>query len=392
MKDYNASTWNYTDDQQTYRLIRSIDNGKTWTPISVTGITDRKTYGLSANAAGIVVAVTGDRGNPCIISSTDFGVTWATRVTTAQLGTTGALYNSYWSEKRGLFIVPSANVWTSADGVIWTKKTSYSIPVGRNGYIINNKGKEEIWVCRNSGGLDVLREGTKSTVNIIPSETGLNLTSFRDLGKGVLLASAGFTETVTRTQKIATVLYRKDNILYLTINNHGLTNDYYISSNFPVGSTQYAVAQSGMPVKVVDINNICVYQYGPDLSKITGNYSFIAALGKGIRIYRSPDYGNTWTSQIVRSVIYDQPDCWSRDFINLGNGRVVLGIGGFENYPDNNCGAFLLSVDYGKTWKITHHIAGKDNRKLHACYRSFVCEDGTVLAGCQNECRILRIY
>ena len=87
-------------------IIRSIDGGKTWTALTPKGKTDRKVYGLSTNNKGVVIAVTGDRQHSCILSSTDYGLTWKVALSHNDLQKTkNALYNSYYSKSRDLFLI-----------------------------------------------------------------------------------------------------------------------------------------------------------------------------------------------------------------------------------------------------------------------------------------------
>ena len=79
-------------------IIHTTNGGKTWTALTPRGKTDRKVYGLSTNNKGVVIAVTGDRQHSCILSSTNYGLTWKVALTNADLkNTKQALYNSYYS-------------------------------------------------------------------------------------------------------------------------------------------------------------------------------------------------------------------------------------------------------------------------------------------------------
>ena len=117
-------------------IIRSVNGGKTWTAITPKGKTDRKIYGLITNNKGVVIAVTGDRDHSCILSSIDYGLTWRVALSNSDLNNTeDALYNSYYSKSRNLFLIPAGNVtYTTSDGIHFSKG-EYDLPLARNGYV-----------------------------------------------------------------------------------------------------------------------------------------------------------------------------------------------------------------------------------------------------------------
>lgn len=372
-------------------IIRSEDGGKTWKSITPKGKTDRKVYGMSHNGNGVVVAVTGDRGHGCILSSTDYGKTWTVRATTAEIGTS-AHYNSYYSKTRKIFIVPLNNngeVMISQDGINFIKNKEYKLPLGRNGYVIDEL--EEIWIAANDK-IAVLRKGEKIYETIYQISGGV-FSSFNYIGKGIMLACAYTPDSKLDYQKEAVFFERKNNILYLTIPYHGLSEGL-LAYNIEKSSELYNPVQNGLEFTVIDKNTIKCVQYGKDIqkTKITLDVKIILKSGNAmIKVYRSENYGKTWNLIKVPAITFTSLYGFSRDIINMGNGTLYIGAAGWENLPEYDCGMFLKSVDWGKTWTLTSDIVDEDNKGINAVYRSIKLNDGSLLLGCQNNCKLLKI-
>ena len=185
---------------------------------------------------------------------------------------------------------------------------------------------------------------------------------------------------------------RKDNYLYLTIPSHNLKSGM-VTMNVGKESSLYSTMQNGLDFKVVDTNVIKMYQEGKDIT--VNNIKLLIRVYTDDQmvkpfLYRSTDYGKTWTSKAIRGATFSHGMVWTRDIINIGNGVLYMNFAGDENTPEYECAMFLKSTDYGLNWKITNDIVGKDNEKLNAIYRSVVDVDGSVIAGAQNYGRILR--
>ena len=163
--------------------------------------------------------------------------------------------------------------------------------------------------------------------------------------------------------------------------------------NVKPDSPMYSTIQNGLDFKVVDNNIIKMYQEGNDVNiKSTKLLVRIYKDENMIKpfLYRSTDYGKTWTSKQIRGATFSHGMVWTRDILNLGNGLLYINFAGDENTAEYECAMFLKSTDYGETWKITNDILGKNRAKLNAIYRSVTDVDGSVIAGAQNYARILK--
>ena len=374
-------------------IIRSADGGKTWIALTPKGKTDRKVYGLSTNNKGVVIAVTGDRKNSCILASIDYGLTWRVALSNSALkNTKQALYNSYYSKSRNLFLIPVGDVtYTTSDGIHFTSG-EYNIPLARNGYVFEEL--DEIWFASQWGSyyLSVLRKGEKAYKKVLVSQNKQYFSTVKYIGNGIMLAmSYGYPGSKSK-DLYAISFKRKDNYLYLTIPSHNLKSGM-VTMNVGKESSLYSTMQNGLDFKVVDTNVIKMYQEGKDIT--VNNIKLLIRVYTDDQmvkpfLYRSTDYGKTWTSKAIRGATFSHGIVWTRDIINIGNGVLYMNFAGDENTPEYECAMFLKSTDYGLNWKITNDIVGKDNEKLNAIYRSVVDVDGSVIAGAQNYGRILR--
>ena len=374
-------------------IIRSADGGKTWIALTPKGKTDRKVYGLSTNNKGVVIAVTGDRKNSCILASIDYGLTWRVALSNSALkNTKQALYNSYYSKSRNLFLIPVGDVtYTTSDGIHFTSG-EYNIPLARNGYVFEEL--DEIWFASQWGSyyLSVLRKGEKTYKKVLVSQNKQYFSTVKYIGNGIMLAmSYGYPGSKSK-DLYAISFKRKDNYLYLTIPSHNLKSGM-LTMNVGKESSLYSTMQNGLDFKVVDTNVIKMYQEGKDIT--VNNIKLLIRVYTDDQmvkpfLYRSTDYGKTWTSKAIRGATFSHGMVWTRDIINIGNGVLYMNFAGDENTPEYECAMFLKSTDYGLNWKITNDIVGKDNEKLNAIYRSVVDVDGSVIAGAQNYGRILR--
>ena len=190
----------------------------------------------------------------------------------------------------------------------------------------------------------------------------------------------------------ATAFERKNNYLYLTIPNHNLKKGM-VTMNVKPDSPMYSTMQNGLDFKVVDNNIIKMYQEGNDVNiKSTKLLVRIYEDENMVKpfLYRSTDYGKTWSSKQIRGATFSHGIVWTRDILNLGNGLLYINFAGDENTAEYECAMFLKSTDYGETWEITNDILGKNKSKLNAIYRSVTDVDGSVIAGAQNYARILK--
>ena len=374
-------------------IIRSTDGGKTWTALTPKGKTDRKVYGLSTNNKGVVVAVTGDRQHSCILSSTDYGLTWKVALTHKDLKSTkNALYNSYYSKSRDLFLIPVGDTtYTTSDGINF-KSGEYNIPLARNGYVFEEL--DEIWFASQWGNynLNVLRKGEKKYQKVITSKNKQFFSTVKYLGKGIFVAMSYGYPGSKGSDFYAIKFERVNNYLYLTIPHHGL-NKGMVTMNIEKSSSMYSTMQNGLDFEVVDKNTIKMYQKGKDVT--VKDIKLLIRVYKDANIvkpflYRSTDYGKTWTSKEIRGATFSHGIVWTRDIIHLGNGLLYMNFAGDENTPEYECAMFLKSEDYGETWKITNDILGEGNEKLNAIYRSVQDVDGSIIAGAQNYARILK--
>jgi len=374
-------------------IIRSTNGGKTWTALTPRGKTDRKVYGLSTNNKGVIIAVTGDREHSCILSSTNYGLTWKVALSNADLkNTKEALYNSYYSKSRDLFLIPVGDTtYTTSDGINF-KEGEYNIPLARNGYVFEEL--DEIWIASqwDSNNLNVLKKGEKNYQTVLTAKGKQSFSTVKYLGKGIFVAmSFGYPGSKSKDYT-AIAFERKDNYLYLTIPDHNLKKGM-VTMNVNPDSPMYSTMQNGLDFKVVDNNIIKMYQEGNDVNiestellvRIYEDENMVKPF-----LYRSTDYGKTWSSKQIRGATFSHGIVWTRDILNLGNGLLYINFAGDENTAEYECAMFLKSTDYGETWEITNDILGKNKSKLNAIYRSVTDVDGSVIAGAQNYGRILK--
>ena len=374
-------------------IIRSIDGGKTWTALTPKGKTDRKVYGLSTNNKGVVIAVTGDRKHSCILSSTDYGLTWKVALSNKDLkNTKNALYNSYYSKSRDLFLIPIGDyTYTTSDGINF-KKGEYNIPLARNGYVFEEL--DEIWFASQWGNynLNVLRKGKKNFEKVITSKNKQYFSTVKYIGNGIMIAMSYGYPGSKSNDYYAIRFERINNYLYLTIPHHGLKSGM-VTMDVKKDSPMYSTMQNGLSFEVVDKNIIKMYQEGNDITLSTVKLLVRIYEDENMVkpfIYRSTDYGKTWKSKEISGATFSHGIVWTRDIINLGNGVLYMNFAGDENTPEYECAMFLKSIDYGNNWKITNDILGEGNEKLNAIYRSVKDVDGNIIAGAQNYGRILR--
>lgn len=394
-RDYSSS-FPYSDSYfEKNCIIRSTDNGKTWTALTPKGKTDRKVYGLSTNNKGVVIAVTGDRGHSCILSSTDYGLNWRVALSNSQLkNTKKAFYNSYYSKSRNLFLIPTGDgTYVTKDGIHFSKG-KYDIPLARNGYVFEEL--DQIWIASQWGNnfLSVLKSGETHYKKVLTSvDKKQFFSTVKYLGKGIFLAISYQHPGSTYNQYTAINFERKDNILSLTIPNHNIKQGL-VTMDIKSNSELYSTIQNGLELKVVDKNTIKMSQKGKNVVKknvkIPIRIYTDSNMKKGT-LYRSIDFGKTWKSVPLRAATFNYGMIWSRDIIHIGNGVVYINFPGDENKAENECAMFIKSEDYGETWKITDDILGAGNEKINAVYRSITHIDGTILAGAQNYARILRL-
>ena len=374
-------------------IIRSSDGGKTWTALTPKGKTDRKVYGLSTNNKGVVIAVTGDRKHSCILSSTDYGLTWKVALSNTDLKKTkNALYNSYYSKSRDLFLIPVGDdTYTTSDGINF-KKGEYNIPLARNGYVFEEL--DEIWFASQWGNtnLNVLRKGDKKYNAVLTSKNKQYFSTVKYLGKGIFIAmSYGYPGSKAK-DLYAVNFERKNNYLYLTIPYHNLKSGM-ATMDIKDDSPMYSTMQNGLDFEVVNNNMIKMYQKGKDITLKGVNLLIRVYEDENMVkpfIYRSTDYGKTWKSKEIRGATFSHGIVWTRDIIHLGNGVLYMNFAGDENTAEYECAMFLKSTDYGETWNLTNDIVGKNNTKLNAIYRSVIDVDGSIIAGAQNYGRILK--
>ena len=374
-------------------IIRSADGGKTWTALTPKGKTDRKVYGLSTNNKGVVIAVTGDRQHSCILSSIDYGLTWKVALSNSDLKNTGsALYNSYYSKSRDLFLIPVGyTTYTTSDGINF-ENGEYNIPLARNGYVFEEL--DEIWFASQWGNynLNVLKKDEKKFQKVLSSNNKQYFSTVKYLGKGIFIAMSYGYPGSKASDFYAIRFERENNYLYLTIPHHGLKSGM-VTMNIEKGSPMYSTMQNGLTFEVVDKNIIKMYQEGENI--ILSTVKLLVRIYEEDNmvkpfIYRSTDYGKTWKSTQISGATFSHGIVWTRDIIHLGNGVLYINFAGDENTAEYECAMFLKSTDYGNNWKITNDILGEGNEKLNAIYRSVEDIDGTIIAGAQNYGRILK--
>ena len=373
-------------------IIRSSDGGKTWIALTPKGKTDRKVYGLSTNNKGVVLAVAGDRQHSCILSSVDYGLTWKVALSHADLQKTkNALYNTYYSKSRDLFLIPvGGTTYTTSDGINF-KNGEYNIPLARNGYTFEEL--DEIWFASQWGNYDltVLRTGKNKYEKVMTSRNKQFFSTVKHLGNGIMIAMSYGYPGSTKQDLYAITFERKNNYLSLTIPHHNLKSGM-VTMDIKEDSPLYSTMQNGLSFEVVNNNIIKMYQEGKDviskdklLVRVYEDENMVKPF-----LYRSTDYGKTWTAKEIRGATFSHGIVWTRDIINMGNGLLYMNFAGDENTPEYECAMFLKSTDYGETWDITNDIVINGNAKLNAIYRSVVDVNGSVIAGAQNYARILR--
>ena len=139
-----------------------------------------------------------------------------------------------------------------------------------------------------------------------------------------------------------TAFERKDNYLYLTIPNHNLKIDM-VTMNVKPDSPMYSTMQNGLDFKVVDNNIIKMYQEGNDVNiKSTKLLVRIYEDENMVKpfLYRSTDYGKTWSSKQIRGATFSHGIVWTRDILNLGNGLLYINFAGDENTAEYECTIF----------------------------------------------------
>ena len=240
--------------------------------------------------------------------------------------TKNALYNSYYSKSRNLFLIPVGDTtYTTFDGIHF-KRGEYNIPLARNGYVFEEL--DEIWFASQWGNnkLNVLRKGEKVYKTVTTSNNKQYFSTVKYLGKGIFIAMSYGYPGSKKKDVHAVKFERKDNYLYLTIPHHNLKAGM-VTMDIKNDSPMYSTMQNGLDFEVVNQHIIKMYQEGKDISVKSPNILIRIYEDKNMVkpfIYKSTDYGKTWKSKEIRGAAFSHGMVWTRDIIHLGNGILYM--------------------------------------------------------------------
>ena len=113
--------------------------------------------------------------------------------------TEDALYNSYYSKSRNLFLIPAGNVtYTTSDGIHFSKG-EYDLPLVRNGNA--NEELDEIWIASQWDNyyLNVLKSGEKNYKKVLKANDEQHFSTVKYLDNGLIITmSYAYPESVLK--------------------------------------------------------------------------------------------------------------------------------------------------------------------------------------------------
>lgn len=370
-------------------FVMSKDNGETWKEIWVPEATDMKTYMIQSNGS-VVIAVRGDRGQPQVLRSEDYGETWKVALSTEDIynicGSLGPLYSViYHKYENKWYVFPKDAVIESVDnGKTWTQSALEVPGNSRNAYYIDETDDMIIPTMGLGGGIYCLRKGAKKITSMM-DYFGFGFTAFNYMGNGIMILSEfgwAIGEDILATRAV-----RLNNELTIFLEStEGMEVGQLITFSVPPNNQFSNYNNTNTRIKRVAGSTIVIDQEGPDTGLVTlPSLSRIYTAQGTNTIYRSTDNGYTWKVAHVftgcNHAFYVE---FSRCFPVLDKGVAYISIAGYEEeFNREGTGEILKTEDYGATWSVTDELRGNNQHRLNAIYVSTKLKDGRLLCGGQ---------
>ncbi|GIQ88175.1 hypothetical protein KIPB_010365, partial [Kipferlia bialata] len=144
----------------------------------------------------------------------------------------------------------------------------------------------------------------------------------------------------------------------------------------------------------VTVHSSTVFTYpnaGPDspTTHDTKGKMFTAAHPK---MFRSADYGDTWT-QVLECNVFSYLT-YIREITHIGDGVVLAYAAGNENEINDRALRYYKSTDYGVTWTVLPNQFSSEYGPLNSVYEVVIVDDRehdyySILAGTQPDSAIL---
>ncbi|KAH3765582.1 hypothetical protein Pelo_2578 [Pelomyxa schiedti] len=381
------------------RVFRSTEYGVpgSWYSVGeITGYTGAHTYWFGSHD-GVVVSGTGDTGNTCIIRSADWGETWAVVVDSAGIKTLAGgvdpqsvyspihMGNGRWicclrSSRAGKHIIESLD-----DGATWHQFASTGLTAGARKMVLTKDGSVLYGGAFNdvgeTTGVFVSSDGGSTWIKRLGGESIFS--GLDDCGNGIYLAgtyaqgkSAISTATRARTSNVATVTTRSA---------HGLTTGSTVAI-YTMGDSSFDVR----PNTTVTVLSTTSFSYpcpGPNVATTTdtnGRVNFPV----NQKIFRSTDYGDSWT-QVATTTVYSSLT-YIRSIQCLSGGVVYAYACASENSWSDRGLQYYKSYDYGLTWEwLPNQYTTGLYGQLNAIYEVSIIENKTIVAATQPDSVIL---
>jgi photosystem II stability/assembly factor-like uncharacterized protein len=316
-------------------IYRSTDYGLTWKPVPNPSarITGRHVYFFGQHDSR-VFAGTGDEGDVCLMRSDDYGATWSVVLNTAEVETLAG---------------------TSVKAVF------SPVYMGNNRWLLNLRNDET---------------GSSPSPLCTPTSSRCTVYFLESLANGDTDTWHAFYPTGIDTSARKMILTSDGRLLYAGfVQNDGV----YVSRDggYSFSHTSWFPAFSGM----ADLGNG---------SYLAGTYDYPPAPPAVLSIYKSSDYGQTWTNKAT--VNLPSNPGYFRTIIKVTDDLVIAYASGSEFIDDwsNRCAEAYASKDGGETWADLGPAFVGPYGNMHAIYDTVLVKPGIFVATAQPDSNILR--